>query len=71
MLIKILLLNLEWIEERIKAIINRKKLTKTWNDNGITENYGFGILTNEIYKEWSGMTASEYKNYKGIRKRKS
>ena len=28
----------------------------------------YGILTNEIYKEWSGMTAKEYKNYKGLRK---
>jgi len=59
---------LEWIEARIKAIIDRKKLTKVWNDNGITENYEFGILTNEIYKEWSGMTANEYKIYKNIRK---
>jgi len=60
--------SLEWIETRIKAIINRKKLTKTWNESGIDKNYEFGILTNEIYKEWSGMTASEYKKYKGIRK---
>ena len=47
--------SLEWIEVRIKAIIERKKLTNTWKDNG-------------IYKEWSGMTASEYKAFKGIRK---
>ena len=59
---------LEWVETRIKAIIDRKKLTRVWQDGGITKNYEFGILTNEIYKEWSGMTASEYKNYKGIRK---
>ena len=26
------------------------------------------VLTNEIYKAWSGMTASEYKKFKGIRK---
>lgn len=26
------------------------------------------MLTNEIYKGWSGMKASEYKAYKGIRK---
>ena len=26
------------------------------------------ILTNEIYKEWSGMNAKEYKEYKGLRK---
>ena len=26
------------------------------------------MLTNEIYKAWSGMKASEYKEFKGIRK---
>lgn len=36
--------------------------------NGITKDYEYGILTNEIYKEWSGMKASEYKAYKGLRK---
>ena len=60
--------SLEWIEARIKAIITRKKLTKTWNESGINEDYEYAILTNQIYKEWSGMTASEYKVYKGIRK---
>ena len=59
---------LEWIEARIKAVIDRKKLTKVWQDNGIKEGKEYGILTNEIYKEWSGMTASEYKSYKEIRK---
>lgn len=59
---------LEWIEARIKAIIDRKKLTKVWKDGGITEQKEYAILTNEIYKEWSGMTASEYKSYKEIRK---
>jgi len=59
---------LEWIESRIKAIIDRKKLTKVWYDGGIKEGKEYAILTNEIYKEWSGMTASEYKSYKGIRK---
>ena len=60
--------SLEWIEARIKAIIDRKKLTKTWKDSGINEGTEFAILTNEIYKEWSGMTASQYKAYKNIRK---
>ena len=58
----------EWIEARIKGMINRKKLTDAWKDAGITEGYEFGVLTNEIYKEWSGMTAKEYKNFKGLRK---
>lgn len=60
--------SLEWIESRIKAIISRKKLTKTWSDNGIMEDYEYAILTNDIYKEWSGMRASEYKSFKGVRK---
>ena len=59
---------LDWIELRIKAIINRKKLTKTWMEHGINEDYEFAILTNEIYKTWSGMTAKEYKDFKGLRK---
>lgn len=59
---------LEWIEARVKAIINRKKLTSTWKENGIEENFEYGILTNEIYINWSGMNAREYKAYKGIRK---
>lgn len=60
--------SIEWIEVRIKAIIDRKKLTNTWIENGITENHEFAILTNDIYKTWSGFNASEYKEYKGIRK---
>lgn len=35
---------------------------------GIIENKEYAILTNEIYKGWAGMTAKEYKQYKGLRK---
>ncbi len=59
---------LEWIEARIKAIIDRKKLTKVWNDSGIHDGKEYAILTNEIYKEWSGMSAQDYKKFKNIRK---
>lgn len=58
----------KWIEARLKGILNRNKLTDIWKENGITKDYEYGILTNEIYKEWSGMKASEYKAYKGLRK---
>ena len=58
----------KWIEARLKAILDRNKLTDIWKEGGITENYEYGILTNEIYKEWAGMKASEYKSYKEIRK---
>ena len=58
----------EWIKSRLNGILNRKKLTDVWKENGITENYEYGLLTNEIYKAWSGMTAKTYKEFKGIRK---
>lgn len=58
----------EWIIKRIKGIQDRKKLTDVWNDCGITDEVEYAILTNEIYKEWSRMTANEYKNFKGLRK---
>ena len=58
----------DWIEARLKGIMNRNKLTDVWKKTGITESYEFGILTNEIYKEWSGMSAKEYKELKGLRK---
>ena len=58
----------KWIEARLKGILDRNKLTDIWKEGGITENYEYGILTNEIYKSWSGMKANEYKAYKEIRK---
>ena len=58
----------KWIEARLKGILDRNKLTDVWKENGIKDNYEFAVLTNEIYKAWSGMKASEYKKYKGIRK---
>ena len=43
-------------------------MTDVWKENGIKKDYEYAILTNEIYKSWSGMKASEYKEYKNIRK---
>lgn len=58
----------KWIEARLKGILDRKKLTDIWKENGIKGNYEYALLTNDIYKTWSGMKASEYKTYKNIRK---
>ena len=58
----------EWIESRLKGILNRNKLTDVWKECGISSGVEYGILTNEIYKEWSGMKASEYKDFKRLRK---
>ena len=57
-----------WIQKRIKGMQGRKKLTDVWKDGGVTTSTEYAILTNEIYKSWSGMSAKEYKEYKGLRK---
>ena len=57
-----------WIEKRLKGQLHRFQLTDVWKSGGISEPMEYGVLTNEIYKAWSGMKASEYKDYKGIRK---
>ncbi len=58
----------KWIKQRLTGVVDRRKLTDIWKERGITKNVEYGILTNEIYKEWSGMKASEYKEFKEIRK---
>ncbi len=58
----------EWIKQRLAGIVDRFKLTDIWKDGGIEKPVEYAILTNEIYKGWSGMKASEYKKYKGLRK---
>lgn len=58
----------EWIKQRLIGIVDRFKLTDIWKDGGIDKPVEFALLTNEIYKTWSGMKANEYKAYKGLRK---
>ena len=57
-----------WIELRLKGILNRKKLTDVWKEGGIKKDFEYALLTDEIYKTWSGMTSREYKNIKGLTK---
>lgn len=58
----------EWIKARLTGIVDRLKLTDIWKEGGITKPLEYAMLTNEIYKGWSGMKASEYKELKGLRK---
>ena len=60
--------NDEWIKARLNGIVDRFKLTDIWKERGIIKPLEYALLTNEIYKGWSGMKASEYKQYKGLRK---
>ena len=56
----------EWIKSRLTGIVDRFKLTDIWKEGGITKPLEYAMLTNEIYKCWSGMKASEYKELKGL-----
>jgi len=58
----------KWIKNRLIGIISRFMLTDIWKEGGIEEPDEYAMLTNEIYKGWSGMKASEYKSLKGLRK---
>ena len=58
----------EWIKARLSGIVDRFKLTDIWKEGGIDKPIEYALLANEIYKSWSGMKASEYKEYKGLRK---
>ena len=54
-----------WIKARMTGVVDRRKLTDVWKENGITKNIEYAVLTNEIYQAWLGMKASEYKEFKG------
>ncbi len=56
-----------WINQRIKTIEIRKKLTDEWKRGGITEDVEYAQLTDFMSKIWSGMTTKEYKQFKGLR----
>ena len=58
----------KWIARRLKSIDIRKDLTDEWKARGIEDEREYVSLTNTIYKTWSGMTAGEYKHFKGLKK---
>lgn len=57
-----------WINQRLKSIEIRKGLTDEWNRTGVKEQE-YGILTNEITQAWPGLSVTEYKKIKGLKKR--
>lgn len=58
----------EWIKKRLTGIVDRFQLTDIWKEGGVEKPIEYAMLTNEIYKGWSGMKAAEYKKLKGLRK---
>jgi len=59
----------DWIDKRLRGIAIRQNLTDEWNARGISEERDYAILTAEISKATFGMTPSEYKEHKGLKKK--
>ncbi|MFA4975065.1 MAG: Bro-N domain-containing protein [Candidatus Paceibacterota bacterium] len=58
----------DWIEKRMRGIIIREELTDEWKNRGAKENRDYEILTAEISKATFGVTPSEYKKLKGLKR---
>ena len=57
-----------WINQRMRSIEVRKHLTDEWKRAGLEEGQQFASLTDIIYRQWSGLSAKEYKQLKGLKK---
>lgn len=55
-----------WINQRLKSIEIRKDLTDQWKAHNVKEGVQYATLTDIIYQAWAGLTAREYKNFKGL-----
>jgi DNA-damage-inducible protein D len=58
----------DWIEKRLRGIAIREELTDEWQRRGAENNKDYEILTAEISKASFGLTPSEYKELKGLKR---
>ncbi|MBI4980901.1 Bro-N domain-containing protein [Candidatus Woesearchaeota archaeon] len=58
----------DWIEKRARGIAIRDELTDEWKKRDVGAEREYAILTAEISKATFGMTPSEYKEFKGLKK---
>ena len=58
----------DWIEKRMRGIAIREELTDEWKKRGASENKDYEILTAEISRAAFGVTPSEYKELKGLKR---
>jgi hypothetical protein len=57
-----------WIEKRMRGIAIREELTDEWRNRGVKEDAEYSILTAEISKATFGLTPSQYKRLKGLKR---
>ena len=58
----------DWIEKRMRGIAIREELTDEWKKHGVRQNQEYEILTAEISKAAFGLTPSQYKKLKGLKR---
>jgi len=58
----------DWIEKRMRGIAIREELTDEWKNHGVKEEKEYEILTAEISKAAFGITPSQYKKLKGLKR---
>jgi hypothetical protein len=58
----------DWIEKRMRSIAIREELTGEWKNRGIKDQREYSILTAEISKATFGLTPSEYKEFKKLKR---
>jgi DNA-damage-inducible protein D len=58
----------DWIEKRVRGIAIRDELTDEWDKRGVKDKKEYAILTAEISQATFGMTPSEYKKFKGLKR---
>lgn len=57
-----------WIETRLKSVEIREQLTDEWKNRGVQEGVEYSILTAEISRATFGLSPSEYKEVKGLKR---
>ena len=57
-----------WIEKRMRGIAIREELTGEWDKRGVKEQKEYEILTAEISKATFGLTPTQYKRLKGLKR---
>ncbi|MBI3273818.1 MAG: Bro-N domain-containing protein [Candidatus Colwellbacteria bacterium] len=57
-----------WIEKRMRGIAIREELTDEWDNRGARDRQDYEILTAEISKATFGVTPSQYKKLKGLKR---
>jgi hypothetical protein len=58
----------EWIDIRLQSISIRDQLTDTWKERGVDKGMEYAILTAEISRGTFGLSPSEYKQLKGLKR---